>query len=585
MDVSRERPTVAPATFKAYKNEAFLNGPQSRLLRVQCEFEEPRVRLAAHGIEHIVMIFGSARSKAPDEYRQVVEELRQKVKTDPKVQPQLTRLERMAFLCRYHEETVKLARLITEFSLDRKQKGLPTYTVATGAGPGMMEAANEGAWRAGGQSVGFGISLPFETGLNPYVTPELGFEFHYFFTRKFWMAYQCMGLVVAPGGYGTCDELFEILAMMQTEKIKRRLPVILFGEEYWSQVLQFDVMEEFGLISPNNRKMVFMCDTAEAAFEHLKQWWLSHEAAPKVVSPKKEPMVYQTVDNGVKRQRLDNEVKPPRPQPPKAYKNQDFINSIHCRVFRIQCEFEETRQRLEAQGISNTLMFCGSGSVQTYEGHLAHLSRAAKDGCQDEMARLSRQMPLLKYHQVSRDLSRRITAWSMERRTRGLPSYHVATGGAPGLLESANEGAWEAGGKSVAFSAARGLQEHFNRYVTPELAFIFHYFFTRKFWMAYKCMGMVALPGGFGTCDELFEILTLIQTGKITHKMPVVLVGTDYWKRALNWRRMAEYGMISDLDVDQLLFTDSADEAFGHIVEFWERLESEGVGSHVAGER
>ena len=109
---------------------------------------------------------------------------------------------------------------------------------------GMMEAANEGAYRANGKSVGFGISLPFETGLNPYVTPELGFEFHYFFTRKFWMAYKCMGLVVSPGGYGTADELFEILTLMQTGKIKRNLPVILFGEEYWSQVLNFEAMED-----------------------------------------------------------------------------------------------------------------------------------------------------------------------------------------------------------------------------------------------------------------------------------------------------------------------------------------------------
>merc|ERR1719343_1263877 len=111
----------------------------------------------------------------------------------------------------------------------------------------MMEAANEGAWRAGGSSCGFGISLPFETGLNPYVTPELGFEFHYFFTRKFWMAYKCMGLVVAPGGYGTCDELFEILTLIKTRKIPRRLPVILFGKQYWGDVLDIDFVVRAGL--------------------------------------------------------------------------------------------------------------------------------------------------------------------------------------------------------------------------------------------------------------------------------------------------------------------------------------------------
>merc|ERR1719311_698576 len=116
-------------------------------------------------------------------------------------------------------------------------------------------------------------------------------------------------------------------------------------------------------------------------------------------------MVYQTLDNGTKRQRLENEVEPPRPQPPKAYKNQDFINSNHSRVFRIQCEFEETRQRLDAEGISNTLMFVGSGSVGTYENHLQEFVKAAKEGNQQALARLAHQEPLLKFHTVSRDLA------------------------------------------------------------------------------------------------------------------------------------------------------------------------------------
>jgi len=144
------------------------------------------------------------------------------------------------------------------------------------------------------------------------------------------------------------------------------------------------------------------------------------------------------------------------------------------------------------------------------------------------------------------------------------------------LLESANEGAWEAGGKSLGLSGAVATHTAFNRYVTPELAFTFHYFFVRKFWMAYKCMGVVAFPGGFGTCDELFEILTLMQTGKIRRKMPIVLVGTEYWKNVIRWQKMADYGMISDFDVTQLLFTDSANEAFQHITSFWEAQEVDG---------
>jgi uncharacterized protein (TIGR00730 family) len=438
----------------------------------------------------------------------------------------------------------------------------------------MMEAANEGAHRAGGKSVGFGISLPFETGLNPYVTPELGFEFHYFFTRKFWMAYKCMGLVVAPGGYGTADELFEVLTLMETEKIKRRLPVILLGKEYWEQVFDFSAMEAFGLQGPEWRKMIHLSDSAQDAFDHLKAYWLSEEASGMPMSPRHKPVgeAYSPAAKRLKTMSLDNAL-PARPQPAKAYKNFDFIKSSHCRVFRIQCEFEETRHRMEVQGISNILMFCGSSSIRTYEEHLRALNDAYKSSDTETINRLRQQEPLLKYHQVARDLARRITTWSMSRVDRNKAYYHVATGGGPGLQESANEGAWEAGGKSLGISG--GSSKAFNRYVTPELAFLFHYFFTRKFWMAYKCMGVVALPGGFGTCDELFEILTLMQTGKIRRKIPIVLVGIEYWQSAIRFQKMADYGMISDLDVTQLLFTDSANEAFQHITAFWEMNETD----------
>eukprot|EP00929_Paragymnodinium_shiwhaense_P107651 TRINITY_DN7392_c0_g1_i1.p1 TRINITY_DN7392_c0_g1~~TRINITY_DN7392_c0_g1_i1.p1 ORF type:complete len:607 (+),score=150.97 TRINITY_DN7392_c0_g1_i1:88-1908(+) len=598
MDACRQRPTVAPNPSKAYKNEAFLNGPRARLLRITCEFEEPRCRLAEHGVDNIVMIFGSARSKNPEEYQKALLDLRQKATLDPSVRPQLDRLERMQFLCRYHDETIKLAGMITKFSLENEKKGLPKYTVGTGAGPGMMEAANEGAWRAGGQSVGFGISLPFEKGLNPYVTPELGFEFHYFFTRKFWMAYKCMGLVVAPGGFGTCDELFEFLTLVKNRTIKRNLPVILFGAEYWGQVLKLDVLTKYGLISGKEEHMLITCDTAEDAFAHLKKFWTHEEETHKMLSPSKRniyvsPTVRLAPEPSSMPAELDlgeplgkklklsegcSALVPDRPQPPKAYKNDDFIRSHHCRTFRIQCEFEETYHRLEAQGIKNVLMVVASGSVMTHEAHLKAVNKAIGDPVNGPttLERLRRQEPLLQYHAVARDLCRFITAWSMKRMTEGKAPYHVATGGGPGLMQSANEGAWEAGGKSIGLSRGSAWYADFNPYVTPELAFMFHYFFTRKFWMAYKTMGLVALPGGWGTCDEVFEVLTLMQTGKIKQKIPVVFVGKQFWQEVIQWRRMAEYGMISDHDVDQLIFTDSAEEAFQHIVTWWERHEVDG---------
>jgi len=160
-------------------------------------------------------------------------------------------------------------RMLTEWSQKRKAEGRPCYTVGTGGGPGMMQAANEGAARASGESVGFGISLPFEDGLNPFCTPALGFEFHYFFTRKFWMSYRCMGLVVAPGGLGTCDELFELLTLMQTGKIKRALPVILIGSKFWKDCIQWDAFVNYGMISEHDASQLIFADTAEEAFKHL----------------------------------------------------------------------------------------------------------------------------------------------------------------------------------------------------------------------------------------------------------------------------------------------------------------------------
>eukprot|EP00928_Gymnodinium_smaydae_P043574 TRINITY_DN29161_c0_g2_i1.p1 TRINITY_DN29161_c0_g2~~TRINITY_DN29161_c0_g2_i1.p1 ORF type:complete len:599 (-),score=136.03 TRINITY_DN29161_c0_g2_i1:266-2062(-) len=579
--ISRERPEQAPCPSKAYKNHEFLNGPHARMMRIICEFEEPKARLEKEGVENIVMIFGSARSKNPETYKQALADAQEKVKTDPKTQPQLTRLLRMEFLCRYHNETVRLAGLITKFSAERAKKGLPMYHVGTGAGPGMMEAASEGAWREGGKCVGFGISLPFETGLNPYVTPELGFEFHYFFTRKFWMAYKCMGLVVAPGGYGTCDELFEILTLIKTGKIPKRLPVILFGAQYWSDVLDMNYVVKAGLAKMEESNLLYTCDTADEAFERLKSFWLSQEAEALAANPIKvngngaSPAMHEAAQAQALKTQRASAPTPERPMPMKAYKNIDFIKSDSSRAFRIQCEFEETRLRLEANNIANTLLFVGSGKVKSPMEHVAALSAAARAGgedCRKQMELLASHESLLKFHQVSKDIARSITTWSMQRRDAGKPSFHVATSGGFGLAGSANEGAWEAGGKSIAFSG-RGF---FNSYVTPELAFNFHYFFTRKFWMAYKCMGLVALPGGYGTMDTLFEVLTLMQTGKMKQKIPVVLIGVDYWKSAIQWQKMADYGMISDQDVSQLLFTDSADEAFAHIRNFWEDIETSG---------
>lgn len=263
---------LGPTPPKAYKNPKFLNSGEARLIRVMCELEEPRARFDAEGIENIVMFFGSARAKPKAEYEAAVKEAEAKVAASPedtKARGALERLRKQEFLIEMFEVTKEATRRLTVWSMERAAAGKPAYHVGTGGGPGMMAAANEGATAAGGKSIGFGISLPFEDGLNPYVTPSLGFEFHYFFTRKWWMAYKCMGLVVAPGGLGTCDELFELLTLMQTGKIKRPLPIILIGRKFWNDCINWEAFVNYGMISDHDATQLRFADTAEEAFNHL----------------------------------------------------------------------------------------------------------------------------------------------------------------------------------------------------------------------------------------------------------------------------------------------------------------------------
>merc|ERR1719207_387043 len=245
------------------------------MILIMCELQQPGQQLEKEGVENIVMFFGSARAKSKEDYAAALAEAQAKVSQNPddaEKKAALDRLKKQAFLIPSYEATRDLAARLTRWNIER-QPGTritkPTYTVGTGGGPGMMQAANEGAYKAGGKSCGFGISLPFEDRLNPYCSPELSFEFHYFFTRKFWMAYKLMGLVVAPGGLGTCDELFEILTLKQTGKIKRQLPIVLIGEKFWTDCINWEAFVDYGMISESDWRQLHFSDTAEDAFRHL----------------------------------------------------------------------------------------------------------------------------------------------------------------------------------------------------------------------------------------------------------------------------------------------------------------------------
>ena len=258
---------------KAYKNLSFLNSPEARSIRILCEYEEPLQRFSKESVENTIVFFGSARAKSQEDLDKCIGDTQNSIAKSQgaertALEAELERLNNTRPLTEYYEKTRELARRVTEWDLQRKDA--KRYYVATGGGPGIMEAANRGASEVeGGKSVGLGISLPFEAGLNPYVTPELGFEFHYFFTRKYWFLYLCKAMVICPGGFGTLDELFEALTLRQTRKITKPMPTVLFGTEYWNTLFNLDVMVKWGTISPKDIDLMYVTDSVDDAFEYL----------------------------------------------------------------------------------------------------------------------------------------------------------------------------------------------------------------------------------------------------------------------------------------------------------------------------
>jgi len=183
-------------------------------------------------------------------------------------------------MARFYEEARKLAHMLTEWTTTLPGKR-HRFVVTSGGGPGVMEAANRGAHEAGGKTIGLNIRLPFEQMPNPYITPELNFEFHYFFMRKYWFAYLAKALVVFPGGFGTLDELFEILTLAQTQKLAKKIIVIVYGREYWNRVLNLEALADAGTISPDDQKLFTFCDTPEEAFECLKEGLTRYHLDPR----------------------------------------------------------------------------------------------------------------------------------------------------------------------------------------------------------------------------------------------------------------------------------------------------------------
>jgi uncharacterized protein (TIGR00730 family) len=246
---------------KAYLDPDFLGDPEARPIRILSEYLEPKSRFSELHIEDTILFFGSARTLPRDVAQARLEKARAET-------GDVARAEVDLEMSRYYEDTRELARRLTEWSKGLKDSGR-RFVVCSGGGPGIMEAANRGASEARGVNIGLGISLPRESTCNPYITRRLAFEFHYFFMRKFWFLYLAKAMVIMPGGYGTLDELFEVLTLLQTGKTKKRMPIVLYGTDYWDQVINLDRMVHYGTIDAVDTDLIFKCDSVDCALEYI----------------------------------------------------------------------------------------------------------------------------------------------------------------------------------------------------------------------------------------------------------------------------------------------------------------------------
>ena len=278
----------------AYENDEFLDSTEARPIRILAEYLDPLRRFKAHNVQDTVVFFGSARVLSRSSARRNLRELQKGTrggKDDYKAA--LKRSQKAVEWSRYYEDARSLAKMLTTWSmsLDTERH---RFVVCSGGGPGIMEAANRGAKEAGGKSVGLNIRLPFEQAPNRYITNELLFNFHYFFMRKFWFAYLAKALVIFPGGFGTMDELFEILTLAQTRKLSKKLLVIMYGSEYWSDVIKLEPLAEWGAINEEDLNLLCHVDSVGEAFEELKKHLTAHHMVPQTPQETKAPGIAKT---------------------------------------------------------------------------------------------------------------------------------------------------------------------------------------------------------------------------------------------------------------------------------------------------
>jgi uncharacterized protein (TIGR00730 family) len=278
----------------AYHDEEFLESTDARPIRLLAEYLEPARRFRLENIQDTVVFFGSARVHSRQAAQEALQLLQKKRGRRTADHAMLLKRSRKAIKwSRYYEEARELAGRLTTWSMALEDPHR-RFVVTSGGGPGIMEAANRGAFEAGGKTIGLNIRLPFEQGPNRYITEGLHFEFHYFFMRKFWFAYLAKALVIFPGGFGTLDEMFEILTLAQTRKLSKKLLVILYGSEYWNEVFDLRPLADWGAINESDLDLLCRVDSADEAFDELKKFLEAHHLIPQTAQEQKTPGIAKT---------------------------------------------------------------------------------------------------------------------------------------------------------------------------------------------------------------------------------------------------------------------------------------------------
>src|SRR6266576_4791243 len=261
----------------AYLDPDFLESDEARPIRILAEYLEPLRRFKEQKIQDTVVFFGSARVDSRERAERSLKTLRARGEQDANEEyiKELNKTPKALEWARFYEDARERARLLAAWTLSLQSEN-HRFVVTSGGGPGIMEAANRGAREGGGKTIGLNIRLPFEQGANPYITDGLHFEFHYFFMRKFWFAYMAKALVIFPGGFGTCDELFEILTLVQTDKLSKQILVVIYGSEYWNKLINFQAMIDAGTIAAKDLELFKMVDSPEEGFEYLRDGLTQH---------------------------------------------------------------------------------------------------------------------------------------------------------------------------------------------------------------------------------------------------------------------------------------------------------------------